>query len=309
MSRAPLELHYGAMETTLKILSVGLADVVERSARLAVAVDARPRMGSSGILWQPGVVVTADHAIRREEDIPVLLPDGTRTAAKLAGRDPGIDLAVLRLESAGTTEFERAPQLRAGELVLAVGRHEPGVLATMGIVSTAGGVWKTWRGGELDSLLRLDIAAYPRSSGSVVVDSEGRVAGMLTSGLTRTAPVAIPSATIDRVIAELLKHGRIARGYLGVGLQPVPLPPPIARTLGRQQASALIVLSVEPDGPADQAGLVLGDVLVELGGRAVLDTDDVQVALQGSIGRELKALVIRGGERLELVVKAGERRA
>ena len=198
--------------------------------------------------------------------------------------------------------------MRAGEIVVAVGRHLPGVLAAVGIVSTAGAAWKTWRGGQVDSLLRLDMGAYPRSSGSAVFNAQGRFAGMLTGGLTRTAPVAIPAATIERVAAELLEHGRIARGYLGVGLQPVLLPAAFAKLLNREQRSGVIILSVEPGAPADTAGLTIGDVIAEINGHAVSDTDDVQHALRGMIGKDLTVIVLRSGQRAELKVKVGERR-
>lgn len=296
------------MEHTLSAISSGLAALVEQTAPLAVGVEGRPRMGSSGFVWKSGVVVTADHAIRRDEDIPVILPSGQIARGQLAGRDPGTDIAVLRVEGTEAPQFARGGDLRAGEIVVAVGRHQPGVLATMGIVSTAGGPWRTWRGGQLDSLLRLDLAAYPRSSGSVLVDTGGRVAGMLTGGLTRTAPVAVPLATVDRVVGELLTHGQIARGYLGVGLQPIALPAAYSQALGREQQTAVIVLSVEPAGPAHSAGFAIGDVIAELGGRPVTDTDDVQTALQGAIGRQLTAVVFRAAQKIELPVTAAERR-
>jgi S1-C subfamily serine protease len=285
----------------LSNFSTNLADLVEQAGQSAVAIEARHRIGSSGFLWKPGVIVTSEHTIRRDDDIPVILPNGNRASAALAGRDPDTDIAVLRIDGVSTPPFPAAPGLRTGEIVLAVGRHAPGVLAVMGIVSTAAGPWKTWRGGHVDSLLRLDIGAYPRSSGSAVLDTQCRFAGMLTTGLTRTAPVAIPAATIDRVAAELLAHGRVARGYLGVGLQPIPLPAIY------NQRSGVMVLSVEPDGPAEKGGILLGDVIVEIGGQPVTDTDDVQTALRGSIARELPVVVLRGGQRKDLRVTVGER--
>jgi S1-C subfamily serine protease len=296
------------MEHLLSSFSASLADLVERAGRSAVAVEARHRIGSSGFLWKPDTIVTAEHTVRRDEEIPVILPDGNRATAELAGRDPYTDIAVLRIKGSSAPAITNAPSLRAGEIILAVGRHEPGVLAAIGIVSSAGGPWKTWRGGQLDSLLRLDTGAYPRSSGSMVIDTHGRLAGMLTAGLTRTAPIAIPSATIDRVAAELLEHGRVARGYLGVGLQPILLPPAFAKSLGRDQRASALVLSVEPDSPADRAGILLGDVIAEIGGQTVTDTDDVQTALRGSIGKELSVVILRGGARTELRVTVGERR-
>jgi S1-C subfamily serine protease len=295
--------HHRSMENVLSNFSANLADLVERAGQSAIAIEARHRIGSSGFLWKPGVIVTAEHAIRRDDDVPVILPDGSRASAQLAGRDPDTDIVVLRIDGVSAPALDTAPPLRSGEIVLAVGRHAPGVLAAMGIVSTAAGPWKTWRGGQLDSLLRLDIGAYPRSSGSVVIDTQGRFAGMLTTGLTRTAPVAIPAATIDRIATELLAHGRVARGYLGVGLQPIPLP----AAYKRNQRSGVMVLSVEPDGPAEKGGILLGDIIVEIGGQPVTDTDDVQTALRGSIARELPVVVFRSGQRTELRVTVGER--
>jgi S1-C subfamily serine protease len=299
------------MENILSNFSANLAGLVEQAGQSAVAIEARHRIGSSGLLWKPGIIVTAEHAIRRDDDIPVTLPDGNRASAQLVGRDPDTDIAVLRVDGVSAPSLAAAPGfpdgLRAGEIVLAVGRHGPGVLAAVGIVSTAAGPWKTWRGGQLDSLLRMDIGAYPRSSGSVVIDTQGRFAGMLTTGLTRTAPVAIPAATIDRIATELLAHGRVPRGYLGIGLQPIPLPAPYAKALNRNQRSGVMVLSVEPGGPAEKGGILLGDVIVEIGGQPVTDTDDLQTALRGSIARELPVVVLRSGQCTDLRVTVGER--
>ncbi len=297
------------MENVLANFSTNLADLAERAGHSAVAIEARHRIGSSGILWKPGFIVTAEHAIRREEGIPVILPTATGAAAgthRPRPRYPTSPFSARRRLRSRT--HLRALVIETGaEIVLAVGRHGPGVLAAMGIVSTAAGPWKTWRGGQLDSLLRLDIGAYPRSSGSAVIDTQGRFAGMLTTGLTGTAPVAIPTATIERIAAELVAHGRVARGYLGVGLQPILLPAAYAGLLNRTQRSGVMVLSVEPNGPAEDGGILLGDVIVEIGGQPVTDTDDVQIALRGSIGRELPVVVLRGGQRTELGVTTGER--
>lgn len=295
------------MESTLSSFSAGLADLVERAAQSAVAIEARHRIGSSGFLWRPGVIVTASHAIRRDEDIFVILPDGKRATAELAGRDPDTDIAILRTDKAEARPLSSQPALRAGEIVVAVGRHEPGVLAVMGMVSTAGGPWKTWRGGRLDALLRLDIGAYPRSSGSLVIDSRGGFAGMLTAGLTRTAPIAIPPATIDRVATELLEHGSVAQGYLGVGLQTIPLPAAFARLLKREQRTAVMVLTVDPTGPAESSGVLVGDIVAEIDGHPITGTDDLHIALRGAIGKTLPAIVVRGGGRVELKVSVGER--
>ncbi len=295
------------MDNVLSSLSAGLAELVEAAGKFAAGVEARHRIGSSGFLWKPGLIVTSEHAVRRDEEIPVILPGGKRVAAELVGRDPGTDIAVLRVESDGAAVSERAGALRAGELVVALGRYEPGVLSSLGMVSAAGGAWKSWRGGYVDSLLRLDVGAYPRSTGSLIVDSAGRFAGMLTTALTRTAPVAIPAVTVDRVAGELLAHGRVARGYIGVGLQPIALPASLTKVLQREQRTGVIVMSLEPDGPAEQGGVLPGDILVGIGGKPVTDTDDVQGALRGRIGELVAVSVLRGGALAELMVRAGER--
>jgi S1-C subfamily serine protease len=180
----------------------------------------------------------------------------------------------------------------------------------MGVISAVAGPWRTWRGGLIDRFVRLDVAAYPGSSGSALVDSQGRLLGMVTSGLSRAAPLAIPISTVERVAAELLARGHITRGYLGVGLQAVPLPPDLASKNGLSAEPGLILLSVEPDGPAAKGGLLLGDILVGLGGSRVRDTDDVQALLESeSVGKELAATVIRGGQLSQLKVTVGERPA
>lgn len=296
------------MEQVLSGFSSNLADLVERAAKSAVGIEARHRLGSSGFVWRPDVIVTASHAIRRQEEIPVVLPDGSVGSAELVGRDADTDIAALRISGVSGVPFTPASAPRTGELVVSVGRHKPGPLALVGAISTAGGPWRTWRGGHIDSLLRLDIGAYHRSSGSAVIDTQGRLAGMLTTGLTRTAPIAIPAATIERVVNELLVHGRVSRGYLGIGLQTILLPAALATALGREQRTGVIVLSVEPDGPAEKGGIHLGDVIVEVGGQVVEDTSDLQSALRGKSGQEVSVIVFRSGVRTELKVKAGERR-
>ena len=215
------------MENSLTALSDQLAAAVERAGSFVAAVEARPRIGSSGVLWQPGVLVTAQHAIRTQDEIQVILPDGKAVSAELAGRDPGTDLAVLRFEGTGAAGPARAAgdKIAAGRLALVVGRaRTPGVTAQFGLIGAAAGAWNTWRGGRLDRLIRLDIDLHPGAAGGAVVDGEGAFLGMATGGLTRLAPVAIPASTIDRVVRVLLEAGHVRRGYLGVGLQSVALP-------------------------------------------------------------------------------------
>jgi S1-C subfamily serine protease len=282
-------------------LSRDLAAAVERTGRSVVAVHARPRFSSSGVIWRPGVIVTAQHTIRREEEISVTLPDGTNRPATLAGADAGMDLAVLRLsEPGGEPVAPVAESSKPGHLALAVGRSEDsGVNASLGIISAVSGPWRTWRGGRLDQYIRLDLTMYPASSGGAVVDSAGGIIGVATSGLSRLAGLAIPAASINRVLDEILSRGRVARGYLGVGLQPV---------LVSDHQKGLIVLSTEGGGPAATAGVLIGDILLSVNGKAVTDTEDVQSALESARpGESVEARLLRGGVETRMAITVGER--
>jgi S1-C subfamily serine protease len=287
------------MANELASLSNELAAVVDRAGRSVVAVHARPRFSSSGVFWRPGIVVTAEHTIRREEEITVTLPDGSAAPAALAGSDAGTDIAVLKVEGGVPGPIgQSAPA--AGNLALSIGRsQDSGVNATLGIVSAVSGSWRTWRGGRLDHYIRLDLTLYPGSSGGAVVNVAGETIGIATSALSRIAGVAIPAATINRVVDEILKRGSVSRGYLGVGLQPVELP---------DHHKGLIVLSLEAGGPASKAGVLIGDILISLGGTAVDDTDDIQSVLEGhAVGQAIEAAVLRGGEARAISIAIGER--
>ncbi len=293
------------MENPLAALSDALAAAVERAGRSVVTVN-----GRSGIHWQAGVVVTADHVLRGEDSLSVALPDGRTVSAKLAGRDPATDLAVVRAETNGLPVAERGDAtLRPGNLVLAVGRSaETGATAALGAISALAGSWRTWRGGLIDSFVRLDMGAYPGLSGSAIVTAGGVVAGLATAGLSRSSVIAIPAATVDRIGNELLATGKVRRGYLGVGLQPVALPSHLREKLRISAKTALMLVNVEPGGPAERAGLLIGDVLVRISGHDITDVDDVQAALGAeSIGAKLPATVVRGGELAEVTIEARER--
>ncbi|HZS04339.1 MAG TPA: trypsin-like peptidase domain-containing protein [Blastocatellia bacterium] len=295
----------------LPAFSDGLAGAVERAGGAIVAINARQRIPSSGILWREGVIAAADHTIKREEEITVLLPDGRTVPATLAGRDPGTDLAVLKFDSAGLgpAEIGDTASLKVGHLVLAVGRvSEHGPSASLGVVSATGGAWRTWRGGMLDQFVRLDLAIYDGFSGGPLVDLQGRVVGLNTSGLTRGGALTIPTATVNRVVDEILARGHVRRAWLGVGMQPVQLPEALRQRLNLTNEYGVIVLSVEPDGPADKSGMLVGDVLVALGGAPVSDTDEVQAALGPErVGQPLDAGLIRGGALVQLTITVGER--
>jgi S1-C subfamily serine protease len=249
----------------------------------------------------------------------VTLADGRTVPAKLAGRDPGTDLAVLKVEAPDQSVAEAgdASALKVGHLVLAVGRREGSgesrhgsLAAGLGVVSAVGGPWRTWRGGEIDRFLRLDLAIFLGFSGGPLVDAEGRIVGINTTGLARGTGLAVPASTVDRVATELLEKGHIRRGYLGLGMMPLRLPEELKSKLDLPAANGMMVLSVEPGGPADAAGAEIGDVLVSLDGKPVCDVDDVQAALGGErLGHAVRALVVRGGASAELAITVGERPA
>jgi len=292
------------METLLS-LSNDLAGAVERTAPAIVTVHGRRRLPSTGLHWRSGVIVTANHTVRVEEDITVTTPDGRSLPAVLAGRDPGTDLAVLTVKDAGsdTARLGEDTALRVGHLVLALGY---GPRASWGVIGALGPRWRTWRGGEIDRLVRLDLTLYPGFSGGPLVDAAGHVVGLNTSGLARDARLAVPAATVTRVADELLRAGHVSRGYLGLGMQPVALPEALRRQLGLTQETGLIVVTVEPGGPAARAGVLLGDVLVTLDGAPVGDLEDIQARLGADrIGAAVFAVLIRAGARTELSITVG----
>ena len=276
----------------------------------SVAIHARRRIPASGVHWRQGVIVATNHTIQRDDNITVTLPDGTTAAVTLAGRDPSTDLAVLRLagQSLATAQLRRDPSPSVGEFVIALGRPGPRLTASWGVVSSVAGAWRTWHGAEIDSLLRLDVSIYDGFSGGPLIDAAGRVLGINTSGLARGTPVTIPIATVERTVGELLERGTIRRAYLGIGTQPVRVPQSLARRLELQNTIGLLIASVEPGGPADRDGVLLGDVLLALDGAAVSDPTDVLARLGGDrVGRPIALQVIRGGEVKTLQVTPGER--
>lgn len=298
------------MENALVAISNELAGAVERAGKSVVAVNARPRIASSGVHWRQGVIVTAEHTVKHDEEITIAIPGGGSLPATLAGRDPGTDLAVLKVDNLKNAVADfGVGSVQPGNLALALGRSaDSGVNATMGVISAVSGSWRTWRGGMIDQYIRLDLTLYPGSSGGAVINTQGQVLGVATSGLSRIAGLAVPVSTVNRVVDELLAKGHISRGYLGIGLQPIAIPDALAKRLKLSGAAGVIVLSVEPGGPAERAGLLIGDILVALNGKSIQDTDDVQSVLEpGFVGKPVAATLVRGGAITEASITVGER--
>jgi S1-C subfamily serine protease len=299
------------MSAELIELSNALAQTTERAAANVVAVHAEARGSASGVIWRAGVIVTAEHALRRDDEIHVTLPDGRVVPATLAGRDPSTDLAVLKCAEAiaAVASFGDAAALKAGSLTLVVGRtRASGPVAALGIVSLVTAERRTWTGAALAPYIRLDVGLQPTAIGGAVVDAQGRTVGIATPRFARFGAIAIPAAAVDRVINTLLKKGHIPQGYLGVGLQPVRLPEALRQSLQRSEKTAAIVLEVEPESPAHRAGIVIGDILVTLAGRSVARLEDVHSQLHGeAIGRPLALKFVRGGATQEVNIVVGER--
>ena len=303
------------MSSTLLALSNNLADTVEKAGRAVVAVNAQNRIPGAGVHWRTGIIVTADHTVKREEEITVTLPDNRTVPVKLVGRDSSTDIAILKLQDVQTQDLTSLPiaeigdtqSLKVGHIVLAIARPgESGLSASLGVVSAIGG-GRSWCGGQIDSFVRLDLSLYPGFSGGPLVDATGRVVGINTSG-PRNMVLAIPTTTINRTIDTLLEKGRIARGYLGLGMQPVLLPSAFKNTLNLTSNGGLIAINVEPNGPAEQAGVLIGDILVSLNGKPVSDTGDVQAMLgPESAGKTLNTVIIRGGVLVEVAIAIGEK--
>jgi S1-C subfamily serine protease len=291
-------------------LSEALAGLVEGIAPSVVRVEGRRRGASTGVAWSEDVVVTADHVLEWDEDVTVGLPDGRTVSATVAGRDPGTDLAALRVPGAGLTapSWGALDGLKVGHLAVAVSRPGRTAQARLGIVAALGDAWRTSGGGRLDRYLQSDIGVHQGFSGSALVDAAGRLIGLNTAGLLRATPTAVPAATVKRVVESLVAHGHVRRGYLGIGMQPVRLPAPFDQQLG--QDAALLVSSVQPDSPAARAGLLLGDVLVSLDGHPLRHAGELVPLLdEDRIGAEAKARVLRAGELREVGVVIGPRGA
>ena len=298
------------MSSPLTTFSDQLATLTEQAAQGLVAVHGRPRFNSSGIHWAPGVIVTAEHSLRHDDDIIVTTAAGTRHSAELAGRDPGTDLAVLRVKDLTAPVFAKIPATayRAGALVLAVGRNKESANAALGVISSVAGSSQTWRGGKLDEVIRLDVALHPCGAGGAVIDADGHLIGLATAALSRVATFAVPVSTIERVTASILAHGKIRHGYLGAGLQPIVVPDHLKASLGLNVDRGLMAVSVDPTAPAGVAGMLIGDVLLELDGQATGQPMRVRTILgTDSVGRTLKARVLRGGQLLDLSITIGER--
>jgi len=303
----------------LSDFSAQVTKAVEMVASSIVAIEARPRVATSGIIWREGgVIVSTNHTIRRDEGITVALEGGRTTSATLVGRDAGTDLAVLKIgdeeiaKSLKPAEITETSEIKVGNIVLAVGRTnaEGGSTASFGIINNIGGAWRTWRGDEIERFISLDLAIYLGFSGGALINADGKVLGVNTSAFGRGLGLTIPSETVNRVVDTLLTKGRVSRPFLGIGTQIVSLSEGLREKLNLQQSSGLMMLTVEADGAAEKAGVLIGDVLLSLDDKPTLESMDVQAVLWGKeVGNTVNAKILRGGELKEIEITLGERPA
>lgn len=315
MCATVFRMQTGGMSSTdtvgLSNFSEALVSLVERVSSGVVAARTAPYRVVSGVALREDIIAVTNHTLRQGGSISVQPSDGRSLSATVLGREPRLDLAFLRTEGGALTALPPAEPtaLKVGSLAAVVGMTvDVGPSVSLGILGAVGGSRRTWRGGSLDHFLRLDVNLYPSQSGAAVVNAEGQLIGLATPGLLRHSALAVPVVTMNRLLDELLREGRIRHGYLGVGMQPVPIPRGLREKLHGAPDSALIVLSVEPDSPAERANMQLGDILVSLDGRPTTAVEELQEALRGDvIGRTVKAIVIRGGNVIDVDVTLAER--
>ena len=298
------------MSNTLKEFSADLTAAVEKGGASTILVDARKRYPASGIAYAEDLVLTADHVVTREENMKVITPDGKSLGATIAGRDPGSDLALLRLAEKALSPAKTSDDIKVGQLVLALGRpNSAGMQASWGIVTAISGPTRTFRGGLLDEYVQTETTPYPGFSGGPLVNTDGEVLGLNTSGLTRGSALTIPVKGAWRIADALAKHGSVKRGYLGVRTQPVEIPDAGQKALNREQGHGLLVLWLEEAGPAAKGGLLVGDILVGVNGQPVKDPDDLFSALgSDTVGKPVSVEVLRGGRPETVSVTVGERK-
>src|ERR1700736_2432160 len=295
----------------LSTVSNQLADAVQAAGAWTVRVQARRGPPASGIALAADLVLTADHVVdpAREDSIRIGLPDGSEVGGSVVGRDPATDVAILRIASGALTPAKAAAsEPRTGSLALVVGRPGAEPNASLGLITGLAGPARTRRGGMLERFIQVDAVLYPGFSGGPLVDADGAVLGMITSGLGFGGPsVAIPWSLASQMAETIGKHGKVPRGYLGVGSQPVSLSAQAKELTGGQERG-LLVVQVAEGGPAATAGFLQGDILVRLDGTTVSNADDLQGLLgPNRVGSAVAASIIRGGELREVSVTVGTR--
>jgi S1-C subfamily serine protease len=288
--------------------SDALAARAEAAKSAVVAIRLAHERHITGMLWHSGVVVASEQSLPRNEEFELVVPGGAVVTAKIAGRDPSTNIAVLRPDGAIASPSIRAGEARTGAIALAIGADGTGgASARLGLVNLAGPEWHSSRGGRIDRRIVLDVGLARREEGGPVFDATGGILGMSTFG-PRGQVLVIPTATIERVVPQLLKDGHIARGWLGVALQAVAVPDALRETA--DQSSGLMVMSVIEDGPAAQAGVLPGDIILSVDGTSAVRFRKIARYFGAdSIGRKADLRLIRSGAVMTVQTTIAERSA
>ena len=293
-------------------LSQELSEAIRRAGESIVSVMGHRGHASSGIVWRPDVVITAAHAVRHDSTLRVIGSSGDPVSARIAGRDHGSDIAVLQLNeglSSPVAEFGETESAAVGELVVAIARTRRGhIVASTGVIGGLMGEWRAWGVRRIDQFIRPDLTLLSGFSGGALIGADGRILGMNTSALMRDKPITIPAATLVRIGTDLASKGRVPRPHIGVVMQPVHLPESLQTRSGIAASGGLLVMQTQPGGPADQAGVLIGDILVQWNGQGIGELENLSDLVSGSgIGNEASLTLIRGGLKHELAVRVGER--
>lgn len=295
------------MNKSLKTISDGMASVVEAASATTVQVSGRRRQPASGVIWSAdGYIITAAHVLPRKHAPKVMLEDGSEHDAQVVGHDMSTDLALLKVEASGLAvpTWASIDDVKVGQMVMAVARPTKGVQATMGIISAKAGGWRTGAGGGIDHYIQTDVLMYPGFSGGPLAAVNGSFVGLNSSALARGVSVTVPPTTLERVANSLLAHGEVKRGYLGIKTQPVRLPEAISKEIG--QESGLLLAGVEPGGPAETSGLLVGDIIVTFNDKVIRQPDDLLAELASiPSGQKNPARIVRGGQLNDVQVTAG----
>ena len=304
-----------APEFDLQGYSAAISGLVEKAGAHVVAIKSAPYRITSGVIFRHDLIAVNNHLLKREGKIPVQLPGGDAVEATILGRDPALDLAVLQVSGAKWPVPPTAEDtaLRAGALAVVVGRTlDAGLSASAGILGAVGGPRRSWRGGELERFIRLDVNLYPSQAGAAVVSATGDFVGMATAAILRHSALAVPMGTLNATAEELLTNGGIRQGYLGVGLQPVGIPEHLQTKSPLAGETGLMIVSIEPGTSAEKAGLQLGDILLAAGNTSLTQVESLLGALRGaSIGKPIPFTILRAGEvvsvEVEIALRSGRR--
>lgn len=296
------------MTDQLVQFSDALAARVESTKPTAVAIRLAHERFVTGIVWQSDVVVASEQSLPRREEFEVVMSGGTVTTAKVAGRDSSTNIAVLRPQAPLASSSITTNEARAGAIAIAIGADGTGgASARLGIVNIVGPEWHSSRGGLIDRRIALDVRLARSEEGGPIFDAAGSCIGMSTFG-PRGQVLVIPAATIDRIVPTLLKDGRVARGWLGVALQAVAVPDALRETV--DQSSGLMVMSVVENGPAAQAGIVAGDIILSVDGTSTRRFRKIARHFGSeNIGRKAELRVIRSGAVITVKTTIAERPA